>query len=220
MAFRKLNYTYFLIIICGLMLIVSVFLPWKERYLPNGQVITENGLGWVLNGIALPRIRDSFAPLEFIVDTRIFSITLLLTSVVALYFQKRLIFGAMFLVSVVVLIFPEYFSEFGDPKMELILSFGILLAFLGAIGGFRNPRFFAPLTLFIGLYTICFMFVTLERNSNDVRPAWDANDNILIKYSKTSEFTDLIFTLLIFPMTLAVALPIIGKILAKFKQEA
>jgi hypothetical protein len=179
---RKKLLLYFPIIIGGFLLIVSMFLAWREFDLPNGNVALENGLGWNTTDVAIPLPRQPFN-FTFVFPDYFTDISFLLfiIGIVLATCNKLMSSTIVFILSSSSLVYAVSQVDSGNERVEVILIFGIFFIFLGIANTTRQFFFVGLISFFSSIYFFIFLFVVFERVSNSTTPLYSLEGTLVVE---------------------------------------
>jgi hypothetical protein len=181
MTKSKINFFYFPLILGGLILSISVILPWYNRTLPNYCEVSENGLGWILNGVGYSKA--DFGPHEWNDFLPIIAVSLLPLALVFNYFHRYIFSLVLYIVGGGFLFLVIKSGDWGPVQFNLLFALGVVLVILGIIGLKRNYFVLTTMTLYTGLFSICFLYLIHYQASSDYLPRYDNLGNEIIKGS-------------------------------------
>jgi hypothetical protein len=180
---KRNNFFYLPTILGGLLLTVSIFLPWYHRTLPDYRSVLENGLGWVLNGVSYPKAETAFLPTELLAYLPFIAIGGLLITLAFSFYRHYILAIVFFVVSFGFLFLAININDWGPARFNILLALGITIVILGVSGLKSDKLALAVMTLYTSLFSIGFLFLTHTQASYDYMPRSDALGNEIIKSS-------------------------------------
>jgi hypothetical protein len=209
-VFKKITYFYLPSILGGFLVAISVFFPWKERFLLNGEVAVQNGLGWVTTNVVMPRINNDYY--LRIPDFTIVAGILLLLCITLLHFKQLISAILVYAMCILSLYVDGFLEKGGYAYIEFLLALGLLIAVTGLISTFNEQLYSALAILFTNVFTGSFIFIAIERSSNDYRPWYDSNGILLVKYSSSSGEKTIFLLAGLLLLLLGAVLPFVSKL--------